>query len=187
MHGQRRSRRFVEELVGSGAARPSLDAEIADPETGRPLAVAEAFWPNGLQPVKGRPSSWSLIRTRRTCIGSLSSATRSSPLWMRCVAMSSGATRLLQESARTPARCPQRAGVRAVEGDTTLAADPRLVPGQRSGAPDKGESSFEQAVRETVRRSQDELGYNPRYFVSMIAQHGAVGAARRLLGAPTRE
>jgi hypothetical protein len=31
------------------------DTEIADPETGRALAVAEAFWPDGLQPGQGQP------------------------------------------------------------------------------------------------------------------------------------
>ena len=38
-----------------GYAKPALDAEIPDPETGRPLAVAEAFWADGLQPGSGKP------------------------------------------------------------------------------------------------------------------------------------
>jgi hypothetical protein len=46
---------LVDELIGMGYAKPALDAEIADPQTGRPLAVAEAFWSDGLQPGQGSP------------------------------------------------------------------------------------------------------------------------------------
>jgi hypothetical protein len=176
---------LVEELVGSGAARPSLDAEIADPETGRPLAVAEAFWPNGLQPGQGAPvvleldpDEADLHRLAELGYEVFTSVDALRGYVQRRNEIASGEREDTGSVSST-------GGVRAVERDTTLAADPRLVPGQRTGAPDQAESSFEQAVRETVRRSQDELGYNPRYFVSMIAQHGAVGAARRLLGAPT--
>ena len=45
----------AEELVSLGFARPKLDCEIADPETGRVLAAAEAFWPDGLQVGLGAP------------------------------------------------------------------------------------------------------------------------------------
>src|SRR5690606_17649064 len=48
-------RAVVDELAGMGYAKPALDVEIADPETGRVLAVAEAFWPDGLQPGQGAP------------------------------------------------------------------------------------------------------------------------------------
>lgn len=46
---------LVDELVRLGCAEPALDNEIADPATGRQLAVAEAFWVDGLQPGQGRP------------------------------------------------------------------------------------------------------------------------------------
>jgi len=32
-----------------------VDSEIADPATGRVLAIAEACWPEGLQPGQGSP------------------------------------------------------------------------------------------------------------------------------------
>lgn len=38
-----------------GFAAPLRDAEIADPATGHVLAVAEAYWPDGLQPGIGSP------------------------------------------------------------------------------------------------------------------------------------
>ncbi len=46
---------LVEDLAAAGYARPVLDGEIADPQSGRVLAVAEAHWPDGLQPGQGGP------------------------------------------------------------------------------------------------------------------------------------
>jgi hypothetical protein len=34
---------------------PAVDCEIADPATGQVLAIAEACWPEGLQPGQGSP------------------------------------------------------------------------------------------------------------------------------------
>lgn len=47
--------RVIAELEELGCVEPDVDAEIADPESGRVLAVAEAFWPDGLQPGIGDP------------------------------------------------------------------------------------------------------------------------------------
>jgi hypothetical protein len=46
---------LVEELVRMGLACPALDAEVPDPETGAVLAVAQAFWAEGLQAGQGAP------------------------------------------------------------------------------------------------------------------------------------
>jgi hypothetical protein len=46
---------LVAELMDLGCVAPELDAEISDPETGGVLAIAEAFWPAGLQPGLGDP------------------------------------------------------------------------------------------------------------------------------------
>ena len=48
-------RDLLTELGVAGYANPALDAEIADPETSRALAVAEAYWPEGLQAGQGSP------------------------------------------------------------------------------------------------------------------------------------
>lgn len=48
-------RDLVEELRRLGYGEPSLDTEIADPASGRPIAVAEALWPDGLQAGQGSP------------------------------------------------------------------------------------------------------------------------------------
>lgn len=48
-------RDLLTELDAAGYATPALDAEITDPETSRALAVAEAYWPEGLQAGQGSP------------------------------------------------------------------------------------------------------------------------------------
>nr|WP_228537700.1 DUF262 domain-containing protein [Nocardia sp. XZ_19_231] len=46
---------LVDDLIADGFGFPLLDSEVSDPVTGRELAVAEAFWPEGLQPGVGMP------------------------------------------------------------------------------------------------------------------------------------
>ena len=46
---------LVEELIEAGCARPAMDTEIADPDSGAVIAVAEAYWADGLQPGIGNP------------------------------------------------------------------------------------------------------------------------------------
>ncbi len=46
---------LLEELSRDGFGRPLIDHEIADPDSGRVLAVAEACWPDGLQTGQGEP------------------------------------------------------------------------------------------------------------------------------------
>jgi hypothetical protein len=42
-------------LVEEGYSEPQTDVEVVDPDTGRVLAFAEAFWENGLQEGIGQP------------------------------------------------------------------------------------------------------------------------------------
>ena len=46
---------LVAELVELGCADPAVDCEVSDPATGEMLAIAEACWPEGLQPGQGDP------------------------------------------------------------------------------------------------------------------------------------
>jgi hypothetical protein len=48
-------RALVAELVELGCADPAVDCEVSDPATGEVLAIAEACWPEGLQPGLGDP------------------------------------------------------------------------------------------------------------------------------------
>ena len=46
---------LIQWLVEQGYSEPQTDVEVVDPDTGRVLAVAEAFWENGLQEGIGQP------------------------------------------------------------------------------------------------------------------------------------
>ena len=48
-------RKLSAELLDLGFAHPEFDVEIADSESGAVLAVAEAYWEQGLQPGIGAP------------------------------------------------------------------------------------------------------------------------------------
>jgi hypothetical protein len=48
-------RALVAELVEAGCADPAVDCEVSDPATGEVLVIAEACWPEGLQPGQGDP------------------------------------------------------------------------------------------------------------------------------------
>jgi hypothetical protein len=45
----------IAELRQHAAVEPLRDWQVDDPQTGSHLAVAEAFWPDGLQPGRGEP------------------------------------------------------------------------------------------------------------------------------------
>lgn len=161
---------LVDELVGMGYAQPALDAEIADPDTGRPLAVAEAFWPDGLQVGQGSPvvleldpEEADLARLTELGCEVFTSVDALRGYVQRRSVVASGDVQ--DESGVRPAAEPEEA---VVEAD---------VPGQAGGA-------FDRAVLELIERCRSELRYNPRYFRVMVTQYGALGAARRLLNAP---
>jgi hypothetical protein len=46
---------LVKDLANYGVVAPQTDVEICHPETGELVAIAEAFWPDGLQPGIGTP------------------------------------------------------------------------------------------------------------------------------------
>lgn len=46
------------------------------------------------------------------------------------------------------------------------------------------EAAFQREMLASVAEMKSKLGYNPTYFQRMIADHGAVDAARRLIHAP---
>jgi hypothetical protein len=46
---------LLEWLAGRGYARPEVDAEVSDPQTGEVICTAEAHWPAGFQPGIGSP------------------------------------------------------------------------------------------------------------------------------------
>jgi hypothetical protein len=160
---------LVDELVGMGYAKPALDAEIADPETGRPLAVAEAFWSDGLQPGQGSPVVLELDPDE-------ADLARLTELGCEVFTSVDALRGFVQR--RNEVASGERDDEAGVAG-----ADPG--PTHSEGG-EHGDTTgpFDRAVLELVERCRAELRYNPRYFRVMITQYGALGATRRLLGAP---
>ncbi|KUP96514.1 GmrSD restriction endonuclease domain-containing protein [Thermobifida cellulosilytica] len=154
-------RDLVDELLRLGYAEPITDTEIPDPETGRTLAVAEAFWPDGLQTGQGvpvvlelDPDAADLTRLKELGYEVFTSVDALLGYVNRRNADAAG------EQVEQPAE-------RRVEDSDPLTQE------------------FAQALRSVYTRARDEAGYTPTHLLSMIADLGPLGTARRLLHAPT--
>jgi Protein of unknown function DUF262 len=160
-------RSLVEEFTGLGYVEPALDAEIPDPETGRVLAVAEAFWPDGFQPGLGEAVVLELDPEEADIprLTELGCAVFTSVDALR------GYVEQLRKDVEEPTSSddvvPAKEGLEA-DGPAMDAAGP-----------------FDRAVADLVERCRTELRYHPRHFNVMINQYGALGAVRRLLHAPS--
>jgi hypothetical protein len=150
---------MAEELVRLGYAEPALDSEIADPATGRALAVAEAFWPDGLQTGQGKPVVLELDPD-------VADLPRLEELGYEVF---TSVDALLGYVVR---RNENAAGEESGASDEQAAV----------GAVD---TEFEQAMRSIYDRARGEANYHATYFLSMLAEHGSLATARKLLHGPT--
>ncbi|WP_067968398.1 GmrSD restriction endonuclease domain-containing protein [Nocardiopsis trehalosi] len=151
-------RELIEELVRAGCAEPETDTAIGDPETGRELAVAEAYWPDGLQPGQGAPvvveldpDRADLQRLRELGYEVFTSVD----------ALLGFVNRQNEEAAGAPAE-----------------PEPSAVSG---GATDP---DFARAMRGIYDRAREEAGYTATYFLGMLADLGPRETARKLLNSP---
>lgn len=158
-------RSLIDELTDLGYATPAVDAEIADPETGRVLAVAEAFWADGLQVGQGSPVVLELDPEE-------ADLDRLSELGCEVFTSVDALRGFVQRRSKAAAG-------ETDEADSLDEAAPEL-----EAVPEAAGGDFDRAVLELVERCRSELSYNPRYFRIMITQYGALGASRRLLAAP---
>jgi len=160
---------LVAELVELGCADPAMDCEISDPATGEVLAIAEACWPEGLQPGQGGPvvleldpEGADLPRLKElgyevfTSIESLRGYVR---------------------------RRNQAAAGAADEEQAHSGADAQDPPTQPAEAGTDVRSAFERAMRDVYARAKDEAGYTASYFAGMLSNYGGLGTAKRLLAA----
>ncbi|MFC5828470.1 GmrSD restriction endonuclease domain-containing protein [Nonomuraea insulae] len=147
---------MVEELQRLGYAEPALDSEIADPATGRALAVAEAFWADGLQPGQGKPVLLELD-PESSDIARLEEL--GYEVYTSVDALLGYAQRLNKARA----------------GDTETEPAPIDTP-----SPD----AFDRAMRSIYDRARNEANYHATYFLSMLAEHGSLATARKLLNTP---
>ncbi|AAZ54103.1 similar to Uncharacterized conserved protein [Thermobifida fusca YX] len=157
-------RELIEELQRMGYSEPLVDTEVPDPETGRAIAVAEAFWPEGLQAGQGAPVVLELDPGE-------ADLPRLKELGYEVF---TSVDALLGYVKR---RNADAAGERLIEPET-VAAEPR-----EENEPLLRELGL--ALRSLYDRARDEAGYTPSQLLSMIADLGPLGAARRLLHAPT--
>jgi hypothetical protein len=163
---------LVDELVEMGYAKPALDAEIADPETGRPLSVAEAFWAGGLQVGLGAPvvleldpEEADLDRLTELGYEVFTSVDALRGYVERRNEVASGDRGAEPESAVTGT---------AAEAVVETADETDTIVGDQ-------ESDLAGALDDVIQRCEQELGYRPRKLRVLINQLGAVGAVRRLL------
>lgn len=153
---------MAEELVRLGYAEPALDSEIADPVTGRALAVAEAFWPDGLQAGQGKPVVLELDPD-------IADLPRLEELGYEVF---TSVDALLGYVAR---RNENAAG----------ASEEEPVPLDGPTVTRAADGEFDQAMRSIYDRARGEANYHATYFLSMLAEHGSLATARKLLHAPT--
>ncbi|WP_405084914.1 DUF262 domain-containing protein [Microbispora sp. NBC_01389] len=153
---------MAEELARLGYADPALDSEIADPRTGRALAVAEAYWPDGLQPGQGRP----VVLELDPEMADLPRLEELGYEVFTSVDALLGYARRRNESAAGDEEPPEEpAGPPAPAGDPVHA-------------------EFDAAMRSVYDRARSEANYHASYFLSMLAEHGSMETARRLLRSP---
>jgi hypothetical protein len=167
---------LVDELSEMGFATPALDAEISDPDTGRALSVAEAFWPDGLQAGQGSPVILELDPEEADLarLAELGCEVFTSVDALRGYAQRRNETASGEREDDGAAVSSSSAGTPLPEVDLEALDEPPVETG----------GQFDQVVVDTIERCKSELGYNPRQFRVMVNQYGALGAVRRILHAP---
>lgn len=156
-------RDLVEELRRLGCGEPDLDTEIADPVSGRSIAVAEALWPDGLQAGQGNP----VVLELDPDSADIARLTELGYEVFTSVDALLGFVRRRNEDS---------------SGVWDTAADERSVaePPEESPLTER----FGTEMHRLYERSRKEAKYPASYFLSMLADLGPVETARKLLRAP---
>jgi hypothetical protein len=162
---------LIAELTELGCAEPAVDSEIADPATGRVLAIAESCWPEGLQPGQGSPVVLELDPDE-------SDLARLNELgyevFTSCDSLRGYVRRRNQEAAGSSTELPGPA-----ESAASAAGPPSADPGTSPGP--EVRAAFERAMKDVYVRAKREANYTATYFLTMLSSYGGLGTARRLL------
>lgn len=170
---------LVEELVAAGCAEPALDSEIADPATGRLLGVAEAYWPDGLQPGLGNPVVLELDANPELArMEELGYEVFTSVDALR------GYVARRNEQAAGLADPEPLVEERDTGAQTTTGSESAPVVLAQSGGDQGTVPDFERAMRGVYETARREAGYNATYFLGMVAEHGGLATAKKLLASP---
>lgn len=153
-------RDLVDELLRLGCAEPLTDAGISDPSSGRELAVAEAFWPDGLQPGQGNPVVLELDPDA-------ADLPRLEELGYEVFTSTDALLGFINRRNESAA------------GDYQSVAEPRVQePADPAGA---SLEEFSREMRSIYDRARREARYTASYFLGMLAELGPHDTARKLL------
>ncbi|MFC3994382.1 DUF262 domain-containing protein [Nocardiopsis sediminis] len=152
---------LIEELLRAGCSQPETDSTIGDPITGRELAVAEAYWPHGLQTGQGAPVVLELDPDR-------ADLERLRELGYEVFTTAEALLGFVNRQNESAAGVPAEHDRPSFEGNSGGSAHPGLA----------------RAMRELYDRGQAEAGYTATYFIGMLADLGPLETARKLLNAP---
>ncbi|NKY99986.1 GmrSD restriction endonuclease domain-containing protein [Nocardiopsis alborubida] len=150
---------MVDELRRLGFAEPELDAVISDPERGRVIAEAEAFWPDGFQHGVGKPAVLELDPDQAD-LPRLQEL--GYEVFTSVEALLGFVDRLGQDAAGEAADEP----VEEVPASGPETAD------------------FGRAMLSVYERAKSEADYTATFFLGMLSELGPLGTARKLLHAP---
>ncbi len=163
---------MVRRLRSAGFAAPDRDVEVAHPETGRVLSIAEALWPEGLQPGLGQPVVLELDEDDfdENGLAALGYLVFTSIDALMDYAAGVAGTEVVDAADRVVS--PHMAEADAGRTDHDRAA---LREGSDLLA------AFNLAMRDVYVRAKNEAGYNATVYLRMLADHGGMGTAKRLL------
>ena len=153
-------RALISTLKGRGFATPETDAEIPDPVSGAQLAVAEAFWPDGLQPGMG------------------------DPVVLELDPEDADLPRLEELGYQVFTSVDALLGFVENEGLAAAGESEAAVELADESLKSDLQTEFAQRMKAVYDRGRAEAGYNATYFRSMLSQYGPLETARRLLMSP---
>ena len=152
-------RALIAEVESRGLASPVVDTGIPDPVSGTELAVAEAFWPHGLQHGVGSPVVLELDPED-------ADLPRLEELGYQVFTSVDALLGFVENEGIIAAGEPQPADLPSPSVDSDV------------------EAEFAQRMKAAYERGRTEAGYTASYFLSMLAQYGPQETAHKLLASP---
>lgn len=158
---------LVAELVELGCTEAVVDSEISDPADGHALGIADACWPEGLQPGQGQPVvlMFDPKESNRARLQELGYEVFTSTESLK--------GKVLRQN--------QEAAGRSDEISTPAETQSSMVDAQESPMDLDVRSDFERAMKDVYVRAKKEANYTAGFFISMLTTYGGLETAKRLL------